>query len=167
MMKKKILELDRKHIWHPFTQKKNCEDPIVIVSGKDEKVFDIDGNEYLDLISSWWVNTHGHARAELIKDLNLQAKKIEQILFAGFTHEPATSLAEKLIKLLPNKLSRVFYSDNGSTAVEVALKVAIQYWYNRGKRKTKFLAFKGGIMGIHLEQCQSDIQVDSMDHLKI
>ena len=147
MMKKKILELDKKHIWHPFTQKKNCEDPIVIVSGKDEKVFDIDGNEYLDLISSWWVNTHGHARAELIKDLNLQAKKIEQILFAGFTHEPATSLAEKLIKLLPNKLSRVFYSDNGSTAVEVALKVAIQYWYNRGKRKTKFLAFKGGYHG--------------------
>ena len=146
-MKKKILELDRKHIWHPFTQKKINDNPLVIVSGKNEKVFDIDGNEYIDLISSWWVNTHGHTRKEIIEDLNKQAKKIEQILFAGFTHKPAVVLAKKLVELMPQNLSRVFYSDNGSTSVEIALKVAIQYWYNKGKRKNKFLAFSGGYHG--------------------
>ena len=146
-MKKKILELDRKHIWHPFTQKKSNDNPLVIVSGKNEKVYDIDGNEYIDLISSWWVNTHGHTRNEIIEDLNKQAKKIEQILFAGFTHKPAVILAKKLVELMPQNLSRVFYSDNGSTSVEIALKVAIQYWYNKGKRKNKFLAFSGGYHG--------------------
>lgn len=147
MTKKKILELDKKFIWHPFTQKSFDDEPIIIVSGNEEKVFDIDGNSYIDLISSWWVNTLGHAKSEIINDMILQAKKIEQILFAGFTHEPAVYLAEKLTNFLPKKLSRVFYSDNGSTSVEIALKVAIQYWHNLGIKKKKFVALKGGYHG--------------------
>ena len=146
-MKNQILKKDRKFIWHPFTQEKNSNNPIVVKAAKDEKIIDIDGNEYVDLISSWWVNTHGHCRSEIIKEISNQAKSVEQVLFAGFTHEPAVNLAEKLVGLLPNKLSKVFFSDNGSTSVEIAMKVAIQYWYNKGKKKNKFMAFIGGYHG--------------------
>jgi adenosylmethionine-8-amino-7-oxononanoate aminotransferase len=146
-MKNKILKEDSKFIWHPFTQEKNSNTPIIVKKAKNEKIIDIDGNEYIDLISSWWVNTHGHCRDEIIKEISDQAKSIEQVLFAGFTHEPAVNLAEQLVGLLPDKLSKVFFSDNGSTSVEIAMKVAIQYWYNKGKKKNKFMAFDGGYHG--------------------
>ena len=146
-MKNKILKKDSKFIWHPFTQEKSSGTPILVKKAKDEKIIDIDGNEYIDLISSWWVNTHGHCRDEIIKEISDQAKSIEQVLFAGFTHEPAVNLAEKLVGLLPDKLNKVFFSDNGSTSVEIAMKVAIQYWYNKGKKKNKFMAFDGGYHG--------------------
>ena len=146
-MKNKILKKDSKFIWHPFTQEKSSDAPILVKKAKDEKIIDIDGNEYIDLISSWWVNTHGHCREEIIKEISDQAKSIEQVLFAGFTHEPAVNLAEKLVGLLPDKLNKVFFSDNGSTSVEIAMKVAIQYWYNKGKKKNKFMAFDGGYHG--------------------
>ena len=146
-LKKKILDKDRKYLWHPFTQSLNKKDPIIIKSAKGEKLFDLDGNEFIDLISSWWINTHGHCREEMIESVLKQSKKLEQVLFAGFTHKPATDLAEKLVKLLPNNLSRVFYSDNGSTSVEIAMKVAIQYWFNKGKKKNKFVAFNKGYHG--------------------
>ena len=109
--------------------------PIVVKSARNEKIIDIDGNEYVDLISSWWVNTHGHCRNEIINEIASQAKIIEQVLFAGFTHQPAVDLAERLVNLLPSNLNKVFYSDNGSTSVEIAMKVAIQYWYNKGIKK--------------------------------
>jgi len=146
-MKNKILKKDSKFIWHPFTQEKNSNTPIIVKKAKNEKIIDIDGNEYIDLISSWWVNTHGHCRDEIIKEISDQAKSIEQVLFAGFTHEPAVNLAEQLVGLLPDKLSKVFFSDNGSTSVEIAMKVAIQYWFNKGKKKNKFMAFDGGYHG--------------------
>ena len=146
-MKKEILSKDRKFLWHPFTQFKNSSPPIVVKSARNEKIIDIDGNEYVDLISSWWVNTHGHCRNEIINEIASQAKIIEQVLFAGFTHQPAVDLAERLVNLLPSNLNKVFYSDNGSTSVEIAMKVAIQYWYNKGIKKSKFLAFKGGYHG--------------------
>ena len=146
-MKNKILTKDSKFIWHPFTQEKNSNTPIIIKKAKNEKIIDIDGNDYIDLISSWWVNTHGHCRDEIIKEISDQAKSIEQVLFAGFTHEPAVNLAEQLVGLLPDKLSKVFFSDNGSTSVEIAMKVAIQYWFNKGKKKNKFKAFDGGYHG--------------------
>tara|TARA_B100000963_G_scaffold354230_1_gene370346 strand:- start:3 stop:1304 length:1302 start_codon:yes stop_codon:yes gene_type:complete len=144
--KKQILAKDKKFLWHPFTQS-SSDNPIVISSAKDEKLFDIDGNEYVDLISSWWVNTHGHCRNEMINSVFNQSKKLEQVLFAGFTHDPAVDLAGRIVDILPKNLSRVFYSDNGSTSVEVAMKVAIQYWYNVGKKKTKFIALSGGYHG--------------------
>ncbi len=147
MTKDKILKKDRKFLWHPFTQHNHSEDPIVIDSARGEKLYDIDGKEYIDLISSWWINTHGHCRKEIIKSVFDQSKKLEQVLFAGFTHKPAVDLAEKIVNFLPKELSRVFYSDNGSTSVEIAMKVAIQYWFNRGKKKNKFVALKGGYHG--------------------
>ncbi len=147
MMKDKILQKDRKYLWHPFSQLKTASDPIVINSAKEEMLYDLDGNQYIDLISSWWVNTHGHCRDELIESVFRQSKKLEQVLFAGFTHKPAVDLAEKLVKFTPKNLSRVFFSDNGSTSVEIAMKVAIQYWYNKGQKKNKFVAFKGGYHG--------------------
>ena len=146
-MKKKILVKDKKFLWHPFTQSKLSVNPIVIDSAKGENLYDIDGNEYIDLISSWWINTHGHCRKEIVEASFQQSKKLEQVLFAGFTHQPAVSLAEKLVKILPKNLSRVFYSDNGSTSVEIAMKVAIQYWYNKGKKRNKFVALTGGYHG--------------------
>ena len=146
-MKDKLLSIDRKHIWHPFTQSKISPNPIIIDSAKDEKLIDIDGNEYIDLISSWWVNIHGHGKKEIVKAINTQSKKLEQVVFAGFTHQPAVMLANELVKLLPSELSRVFYSDNGSTSVEIALKVAYQFWYQRNKKKKKFVAFEGGYHG--------------------
>ncbi len=145
--KKQILANDKKFLWHPFTQSSSADNPIIISSAKDEKLFDIDGNEYIDLISSWWVNTHGHCRNEMINSVFSQSKKLEQVLFAGFTHDPAVELAARIVDILPENLSRVFYSDNGSTSVEVAMKVAVQYWYNVGKKKTKFIALSGGYHG--------------------
>tara|TARA_B100001057_G_scaffold62016_1_gene55333 strand:- start:303 stop:1610 length:1308 start_codon:yes stop_codon:yes gene_type:complete len=147
MKKKKILDIDTKKIWHPFTQSNNEDKPIIIDYAKDEKIYDIDGKAYVDLISSWWVNIHGHAKKEIAHAIFKQSKKLEQVVFAGFSHEPAVILADRLTKLLPRKLSRVFYSDNGSTAVEIALKVATQYWYNKNKKKNKFVAFEGGYHG--------------------
>ena len=145
--KKQILAKDKKFLWHPFTQSSFSEDPIIISSAKDEILFDIEGKEYIDLISSWWINTHGHCRNEMVNSVFNQSKKFEQVLFAGFTHDPAVDLAARIVDILPKNLSRVFYSDNGSTSVEIAMKVAIQYWHNLGKKKTKFVAFSGGYHG--------------------
>tara|TARA_B100001029_G_C15035457_1_gene439828 strand:- start:185 stop:1483 length:1299 start_codon:yes stop_codon:yes gene_type:complete len=146
-MKKQIKKKDSLYIWHPFTQSRESYDPLVIDSAMDEKIFDIDGKEYIDLISSWWVNTHGHCKKEIIAGISNQLKKFEQVLFTDFTHKPAVELAEKLVSILPFNLKRVFYSDNGSTAVEIAMKVAIQYWYNKGRKKKKFVSMKGNYHG--------------------
>ena len=99
------------------------------------------------MISSWWVNIHGHCNEYIYNRIIDQSKKLEQVLFAGFTHEPAVKLAKKLNDILPKKMSKVFYSDNGSTSVEIALKIAIQYWFNQGKKKNKFVSFDGGYHG--------------------
>jgi len=145
---KNIKIRDKNFIWHPYTKQTKIYDPLVITSAYEDKLVDANGNEYLDLISSWWVNIHGHCKKEIIDSINEQLKRFEQVLFTDFTHEPAVDLAEKLAFLLPGNLNRVFYSDNGSTAVEIAMKVAIQYWYNSGKRrKNKFVSITGGYHG--------------------
>lgn len=138
---------DKKYIWHPYTQAKTDGPPIPIVSGKGAWLTDEKGNQYLDVISSWWVNIHGHAHPYIAKKIAEQAKRLEQVIFAGFTHGPAVRLAGKTLKLLPGDYSKVFYSDDGSTAVEVALKMALQYWHNRGEKKTKIIALKGAYHG--------------------
>lgn len=142
---------DLKYVWHPFTQMKQYEGdekPICIVKGEGIYIEDIDGNRYMDSVSSWWVNSLGHAQPRLAKALYEQACVIEQVIFAGFTHKPAISLAKKLIMLVNNKLKHVFYSDNGSTAIEVALKMAYQYWQLKGKAsKKKFIAFENAYHG--------------------
>ncbi len=108
---------------------------------------DESGNEYIDAISSWWVNIHGHGNDYIAEKIGEQAKTLEHCIFAGFTHPPAVELAERLLKILPGSPSKIFYSDNGSTAVEVALKMAIQYWHNKGIKKNKILAFKHAYHG--------------------
>ena len=146
-MEKEIKKKDKKFLWHPFTKIINEYDPIVISSAKNDILVDINGNEYVDLISSWWVNIHGHCKKEIIESIKKQSEKLEQVLFADFTHEPAVNLAEKIVDLMPKNLSRVFFSDNGSTAVEIAMKVAIQYWYNKGEKKKKFVSMTGNYHG--------------------
>ena len=142
---------DLKYVWHPFTQMKQYEGdekPICIVKGEGIYIEDIDGNRYMDSVSSWWVNSLGHAQPRLAKALYEQACAIEQVIFAGFTHKPAISLAKKLITLVNNRLKHVFYSDNGSTAIEVSLKMAYKYWQLKGKAsKKKFIAFENAYHG--------------------
>lgn len=138
---------DRAVNWHPYTQMKTTEDAIPIVKGKGIYLFDEDGKRYLDAVSSWWVTLHGHAHPYIAQKVSEQLNTLEQVIFAGFTHEPAIHLAENLLQLLPENQAKVFYSDNGSTAVEVALKMCIQFWNNRGQEKTKILAFKNAYHG--------------------
>lgn len=143
-----LSERDRALIWHPFTQEKTAVMPLAIQRAQGSWVYDEKGKPYLDLISSWWVNLHGHAHPEIARAIYEQACTLEHILFAGFTHEPAVQLCERLKTILPETLTRFFFSDNGSTCVEVALKMASQYWYNREQQvRPLFLSFEGGYHG--------------------
>lgn len=142
-----LKERDKAVNWHPYTQMKTAGDAIPIVKGKGVYLYDDDGKKYIDAVSSWWVTLHGHAHPYIAERVSQQLNTLEQVIFAGFTHEPAVQLSENLLKLLPENQKKVFYSDNGSTAVEVALKMGIQYAYNLGKEKTKILAFKEAYHG--------------------
>ena len=124
---------DRSRIWHPYTQMLTAPAPLPIARGEGAYLNLEDGRRLLDGISSWWVNIHGHSHPALNAALTAQAAELEHVVFAGCTHPPAVELAERLLAVLPKGLTRVFYSDNGSTAVEVALKLACQYWQNRGE----------------------------------
>lgn len=135
-----LSERDRRVIWHPYTQMQTAPPPLPITSGQGAWLTDESGKRYLDVTSSWWVNLHGHAHPYLAQKLYEQALVLEQVIFAGCTHGPAVQLAERLLPILPGAFSRIFYSDNGSTAVEVALKMAIQYWKNKGAPRKKILA---------------------------
>lgn len=146
-MQQNLVERDLAAVWHPYTQMQTAPPPIPIIKGKDAWLTDESGNEYIDAISSWWVNIHGHGNEYIAEKIAEQAKTLEHCIFAGFTHPPAIELAEKLLKILPGNPSKIFYSDNGSTAVEVALKMAIQYWHNKGIKKNKILAFKHAYHG--------------------
>jgi adenosylmethionine-8-amino-7-oxononanoate aminotransferase len=143
----KLSERDQKLVWHPFTQGKTASPPLGIVRGKGAYLYTEEGEKLLDLLSSWWVNLHGHAHPSIVKAIARQAKTLEHVLFAGCTHEPAVQLCESLHTVLPKTLSRFFFSDNGSTAVEVALKMAFQFWANTGKKRETFLHFQNGYHG--------------------
>lgn len=125
------------HIWHPFTQDALDPKPVRISRAEGVYLYTDDGRRLLDGISSWWVNIHGHAHPRIAQAIADQAGRLEQVIFAGFTHDPAEQLAEKLRGVTPKAMEHVFFSDNGSTAVEVALKMAIQYWRNRGQHERK------------------------------
>jgi adenosylmethionine-8-amino-7-oxononanoate aminotransferase len=128
-----LVDRDRACVWHPYTQMLTRPDPIPVVRGEGVYLYTEDGRRILDGISSWWVNIHGHSHPRLNEALAVQARELEHVVFANCTHRPAVELAERLVDVLPSGLSRVFYSDNGSTAVEVALKLARQHWLNRGE----------------------------------
>lgn len=138
---------DQRVLWHPYTQMKTAPAPVGIVRGEGVWLYTEDGRKILDGISSWWVNIHGHSHPKLNEALARQARDLEHVIFAGYTHRPAVELAEKLLAVLPRGLSRVFYSDNGSTAVEAALKMACQYWANRGEQRTRVIALEGAYHG--------------------
>ena len=142
-----LSQRDKAVIWHPFTQAQTAKDPIAIVKAEGIWLYAEDGQRYLDGTSSWWVNAHGHCHPYIAEQIAQQAAQLEHIIFAGFTHEPAVLLAEKLIAVLPGNQSRIFYSDNGSTSVEVALKMALQFHFNKGEERTKILAFSNAYHG--------------------
>lgn len=141
---------DLRHIWHPCTQMHDHESvPMLpIVRGDGAWLVDADGHRYLDGISSWWTNLFGHANPRIAAALADQAQRLEHVIFAGFTHEPAIELAEELVRITPPGLDRVFYADNGSAAIEVALKMSFHYWLNQGHgEKTRFIALTGSYHG--------------------
>jgi adenosylmethionine---8-amino-7-oxononanoate aminotransferase len=138
---------DQQVVWHPYTQMQLSEAPIPVVRGQGVNLFDDAGNSYLDAVSSWWVNLHGHAHPYIAEKVFSQLQQLEHVIFAGFTHQPAVELAERLLSILPEGQARIFYSDNGSTATEVAVKMAVQYWRNKGLGKTKIIAFEHAYHG--------------------
>jgi adenosylmethionine-8-amino-7-oxononanoate aminotransferase len=144
----RLVSRDRAHVWHPYTQMRTAPPPLPIVRGEGVYLYTEDGRKILDGISSWWVNIHGHSHPALNAALAAQAARLEHVMFAGCTHAPAVDLAERLVSLLPDGLTRVFYSDNGSTAVEAAVKMAIQYWINKGEpQRTRVVALQHGYHG--------------------
>jgi adenosylmethionine-8-amino-7-oxononanoate aminotransferase len=142
-----LVERDLKVIWHPYTQMHTALPPIPIVRGEGACVYDENGKKYIDAVSSWWVNIHGHAHPYIAEKVAEQLKKLEHVIFAGFTHEGAVELAERLLAILPGNQQKVFFSDDGSTAVEVGIKMCLQYWHNQGIPRTKILAFKNAYHG--------------------
>ncbi len=143
-----LAERDNHTLWHPYTQHKMAPLPIAIERGEGAYLFDQAGNRLLDLISSWWVNIHGHAHPEIAQAIYQQAMKLEHVIFSSFTHTPAVQFAEQLLDLLSNNFSKVFYSDNGSTAIEIALKMACQFWHNNNeKQRKRFIAFENAYHG--------------------
>lgn len=141
---------DLRVLWHPCTQMKDHETlpPIAIKRGRGAWLTDFDGKTYLDAVSSWWVNLFGHANPRINAAVRDQLESLEHVIFAGFTHEPAVHLAERLVQITPPGLTRCFFADNGSAAVEVALKMSFQYWRNRGQtRKTRFITLANSYHG--------------------
>lgn len=138
---------DKKYVWHPFTQAATAIDNIVILSGKDALLFDENGKSYIDAVSSWWTNIHGHCNPYITQKIYEQLQTLEHVIFADCTHPQAIRLSERIIEIFEHHFAKVFFSDNGSTAVEVALKMALQYWHNTGKPRQKILAFEGAYHG--------------------
>lgn len=141
------IERDETSVWHPFTPLRGMENPLMITKAEGVNLYTDNGTRIIDVISSWWVNLHGHSHPHIAKAINAQANQLEHVIFAGFTHQPAIELAERLLQILPSNQNKVFYSDNGSTATEVAMKMALQYFYNQGIRKTKIIAIDGAYHG--------------------
>jgi adenosylmethionine-8-amino-7-oxononanoate aminotransferase len=146
-----LVDRDRAVVWHPYTQMLTAPAPLPIARAKGVYLYTEDGRKILDGISSWWVNIHGHSHPKLNEALAAQARELEHVMFAGCTHRPGVELAERLLELLPRGMARVFYSDNGSTAVEAALKMACQYWHNLGEDRHVFVtlhhAYHGDTVG--------------------
>jgi adenosylmethionine---8-amino-7-oxononanoate aminotransferase len=146
-IKMSLSERDQKHLWHPYTQHKTAQKPIAILRGEGALLWDENGKEYIDAIASWWVNPYGHSNKLIANAIYKQLTTLEHVLFGGFTHEPAVVLSEKLIEILPKNQQKLFFSDNGSTAVEIAIKVAFQYFYNKNEKRSSIIAFENAFHG--------------------
>jgi adenosylmethionine-8-amino-7-oxononanoate aminotransferase len=143
-----LLARDARHAWHPYTQHAVDRERLPVASARDATLVLEDGREVIDAISSWWATLHGHGVPEIAEAIGRQARDLDHVLFAGATHEPATALAEQLVEVTPPGLERVFFSDDGSTAVEVALKMVYQSWVHAGEPQRRvFVALEGGFHG--------------------
>ena len=138
---------NQKYNWHPYTQHKTAALPVVIKSGNGALLYDENDKEYIDAIASWWVNPFGHSNKFIADAIYKQLTTLEHVLFGGFTHEPAIKVSEQLLEMMPSNQQKVFFSDNGSTAVEVAIKVAFQYFFNKDQKKTTLIAFEDAFHG--------------------
>ena len=142
-----LIQKDAKFVWHPFTQAQTAPEPIPIISAKDAWLFAEDGKKYIDANSSWWTVLHGHGNEHIGKEISAQFSVLDHAIFAGATHPKAVEIAERIVGVLPDGFSKVFFSDNGSTAVEVAIKMCYQFWHNKGADKKRFLAIEGSYHG--------------------
>ena len=144
---KNLSERDKKHLWHPLTQHKTAAAPLGIVKAKGAVFWDEEGREYIDGIASWYTSMYGHGNEHIVNAMTAQMKQLDFVLFSGFTHEPAVQLSERLLPLLPNKQAKIFFNDNGSTAVEAGIKMALQYHHNHGEKRDTLIAFEDGFHG--------------------
>ena len=142
-----LKERDKKHLWHPLTQHQIHPEALPIIRAKGALLYDEEGKAYIDGISSWYTAMYGHCNDYILQKVSEQMQNLDQIVFAGFTHKPAIELSEKLIEILPGNQQKIFFSDNGSTANEVAIKMALQYHFNRGEKKNTIIAFEDGFHG--------------------
>jgi adenosylmethionine-8-amino-7-oxononanoate aminotransferase len=145
-----IARRDLRHVWHPCTQMQDHETLPIVPVRRGEGVWleDFEGNRYLDAVSSWWVNLFGHANPRINSAIKEQLDTLEHVILAGFTHEPIVELSERLVALAPKGLTRCFYGDNGSAAIEIALKMSLHFWRNTGKpEKTRFICLENGYHG--------------------
>lgn len=144
---KSLSERDKAHLWHPLTQHKISSDMLAITKAKGAKLYDDQGKEYIDGIASWYTCVYGHCNEFITQRVAAQMQQLDQVVFSGFTHEPAIQLSEALIKLLPQNQQKLFFNDNGSTATEVGIKMALQYHHNLGNDRKVMLAFENGFHG--------------------
>ncbi|THV61787.1 adenosylmethionine--8-amino-7-oxononanoate transaminase [Flagellimonas alvinocaridis] len=143
----KLSQRDKKHLWHPLTQHKMHPNMLAIARAEGAFLYDEDGKEYIDGISSWYTCMYGHCHPYILGKVMDQMQRLDQVVFSGFTHEPAVRLSEELIKILPGNQEKMFFSDNGSTATEIGIKMALQYHFNRGEKRNVLLAFEEGFHG--------------------
>ena len=142
-----LLKKDAQHIWHPLTQHKTALPPLAISHAQGNYLYDHEGNKYFDAISSWYTCSYGHVNPALTQALKDQVDQLHHVVFAGMTHEPAVRLSEKLLNILPYNQTKLFFSENGSTSVEIALKMAFQYHFNRGEKRLAVVALEDGFHG--------------------
>ncbi|MEO0525849.1 MAG: adenosylmethionine--8-amino-7-oxononanoate transaminase [Bacteroidota bacterium] len=144
---KKLSERDKRHLWHPLTQHKLDLERLGIVGAKGAVLYDENGKEYIDGIASWYTTMYGHCNDDIIAAMTAQMQQLDFVMFSGFTHGPAVELSEKLMAILPDKQAKIFFNDNGSTAVEAAIKMALQYYHNKSEKRDTLIAFEGGFHG--------------------
>ncbi|SDD60656.1 adenosylmethionine-8-amino-7-oxononanoate aminotransferase [Pricia antarctica] len=147
MTTESLSERDKKHLWHPLTQHKLHPQMLAIAKAKGAVLYDEHGKEYIDGIASWYTCMYGHCNDYILEKVHQQMQRLDQVVFSGFTHEPAVRLSEELIKILPANQEKLFFSDNGSTAVEIGIKMALQYHFNKGEKRQIMLAFEDGFHG--------------------
>ncbi len=144
---KNLSERDKEHLWHPLTQHKLNPEMLPIVKAKGAVLYDEEGNEYIDGIASWYTTMYGHCNPHITEAMTRQMQELDFVMFSGFTHKPAIELSEQLIAILPDNQEKIFFNDNGSTAIEAGIKMALQYYHNRGDKRDTLIAFENGFHG--------------------